>query len=442
MTSAKKIIILLGDILILYGALMLTLIFRYGLNYFGESFHAHFKPFSLIFVIWILIFYLADLYKKNYLKINLATVQVFILTIIIGVISSVILFYLFPSFFKLTPKANLVIFALIFGILDLGWRFILVKIYISGGWRNRLLVIGDSPIINEVINYLKNNPQVGYDIVVQIKEYSDQKMIKNINQIIARDKINTIIILSHLKKDPEIVKVIYRLLSSEIAIMDFITFYEIIFQKLLLEELEKNWFIEKIITKRHLFNFPKRLIDLILAFIFGAISFPIGILATVLIKITSSGPVIYKQRRIGKNEKEFTLYKFRTMKVDAEKNGAQWANKDDPRATPIGRFLRRTHLDELPQLLNIIKGDISFVGPRPERPEFVNQLKKEIPYYEIRHLIKPGLTGWAQINYRYGASIKETSEKLSYDIYYIKNRSLILDLLIIIKTIRLFFKNP
>lgn len=442
MIRIKNFIVLVGDIVFLYGALFSTLIVRYGLTSFKEPLVNHLKPFSLIFIIWIVIFYLADLYKEKHLKISLATIQVFILTIIINVVGSVILFYLFPSFFKLTPKTNLAIFALIFGILDLSWRFILVKIYISGGWRNRLLVIGNSPVIDEVINYLKNNPQIDYDIVAQIRKHPGQKTEKDINQIIARDKINTIIIQTHLKKDPEIVKVIYRLLSSEITIMDFITFYEMIFQKLLLEELEESWFIEKIITKRHLFNFPKRLIDLILAFIFGTISFPIGIIAAVLIKIISPGPVIYKQKRIGKNEKEFTLYKFRTMRVDAEKNGAQWATKDDPRVTPIGRFLRRTHLDELPQLLNILKGDISFVGPRPERPEFVSQLKEKIPYYEIRHLIKPGFTGWAQINYRYGASIEDAYEKLQYDIYYLKNRSLILDILIFLKTARSLFITP
>jgi len=130
------------------------------------------------------------------------------------------------------------------------------------------------------------------------------------------------------------------------------------------------------------------------------------------------------------------------MKIDAERNGAQWATKNDPRVTPVGRLLRRTHLDELPQLLNIIKGDISFVGPRPERPEFVSQLEEKIPYYEIRHLIKPGLTGWAQINYRYGASIEDAHEKLQYDIYYIKNCSLLIDVLILLKTVRLLFITP
>ena len=426
MTNTKKIIILLGDVLILYGSLLLTLIFRYGPNYFRESFYAHLKPFSIIFVIWLVIFYLADLYKEKRLRISPATIQVFILAIIISVVSSVILFYLFPSFFKLTPKTNLAIFSLIFGILDLGWRIILVKIYISRGLKDRLLIIGDSPIIDEVINYLKNNPQIGYDVTAK----------NDINHIIARDKINTIIIQAHLKKDPEIIKIIYQLLSSKIAVMDFATFYEMIFQKVPLEELEESWFIEKITTRRHLYDAIKKIIDIGLSLFLLIILLPLILIIAILTKLSArQGPVIYKQERVGAKNKFFTLYKFGTMRVD---QGPLWTLKNDKRLTLLGRFLRYTHLDEIPQLYNILKGDISFIGPRAERRELA-ELYKQLPYYEIRHIIKPGLTGWAQLNYKPSASLEEAREKLQYDIYYIKNRSLILDVLILIKTIRLLF---
>jgi len=442
MTKAKKIVILLGDILILYGALTLTLIFRYGQSHFGESFYAHIKPFSLIFLIWLITFYLADLYKEKCLRIGLVMIRAFILALIVNVISSIILFYLFPLFFQLTPKTNLAIFALIFGILDITWRFILVKIYISGGLKNRLLIIGDSPIISEVINYLKTNPQIGYDVAAQIKESFGQGAEESINQIIAKEKIDTIVLRPQLKKELKFAKIFYQLLTSKISVIDLITFYEIIFKKLPLDELEESWFIEKVSLRRHFYDVVKRTIDVFFSLLLSLILLPLMLIITILIKLTSNGPIVLKQKRIGENEKKFTLYKFRTMKIDAERNGAQWATKNDPRVTPVGRLLRRTHLDELPQLLNIIKGDISFVGPRPERPEFVSQLEEKIPYYEIRHLIKPGLTGWAQINYRYGASIEDAHEKLQYDIYYIKNCSLLIDVLILLKTVRLLFITP
>jgi len=432
MTNAKKITILLGDILILYGALILTLIFRYGPNYFRESFYAHLKPFSIIFVIWLVTFYLADLYKEKRLRISPATIQVFILAIIISVTSSVILFYLFPSFFKMTPKTNLAIFALVFGILNIGWRIILVKIYISGGWRNRLLLIGDSPIIDELINYLKNNPQIGYDVAAQKSE-------NDISQIIAKNKINTIVIQTHLKKDRKIIKIFYQLLPSKIAIVDLITFYETIFQKLPLKELDESWFIDKITTRRHLYDAIKRLIDICLSLFLIIIFLPLILIIAILTKLSSrQGPVIYKQERIGVNNKPFTLYKFGTMQVD---EGPLWTTENDKRLTWFGKILRYSHLDEIPQLYNILKGDISFIGPRAERRELV-ELYKQLPYYEIRHIIKPGLTGWAQLNYKPSASLEEAREKLQYDIYYIKNRSLVLDLLILLRTVRYLFISP
>ena len=418
--------------MILYGALILTLIFRYGPNYFGESFDVHLKPFSIIFVIWLVTFYLADLYKEKRLRISPATIQVFILAIIISVTSSVILFYLFPSFFKLTPKTNLAIFALVFGILNIGWRIILVKIYISGGWRNRLLLIGDSPIIDELINYLKNNPQIGYDVAAQKSE-------NDISQIIAKNKINIIVIQTYLKKDRKIIKIFYQLLPSKIAIVDLITFYETIFQKLPLKELDESWFIDKITTRRHLYDAIKRLIDICLSLFLIIIFLPLILIIAILTKLSSrQGPVIYKQERIGVNNKPFTLYKFGTMQVD---EGPLWTTENDKRLTWFGKILRYSHLDEIPQLYNILKGDISFIGPRAERRELV-ELYKQLPYYEIRHIIKPGLTGWAQLNYKPSASLEEAREKLQYDIYYIKNRSLVLDLLILLRTVRYLFISP
>ena len=168
---------------------------------------------------------------------------------------------------------------------------------------------------------------------------------------------------------------------------------------------------------------------------------PVLFVLAVLIFITSQAPV-YSQRRMGKNNREFTIYKFRTMKADAEKFGPQWAQNRDPRVTRLGQLLRSSHLDELPQLLNIFKGEMAFVGPRPERPEFVAELEQKIPFYNLRHQLKPGVTGWAQINYPYGASLEDAKEKLQYDLYYLKHRSLILDLTIFLKTLRSFFQNP
>ena len=179
--------------------------------------------------------------------------------------------------------------------------------------------------------------------------------------------------------------------------------------------------------------------EFILALLLFIALLSVMIIIALLVRLTSRGPILYRQTRVGQNGKPFTLYKFRTMRRDAEASGPQWATFPDARATRIGRVLRYSHLDEFPQLWNILRGQLAFVGPRPERPEFAEKLKKEIPYYSIRTIIKPGLTGWAQINYRYGEGTEDVREKLAYDIFYLKNRSFVLDCLIILRTIRRIF---
>ncbi len=169
---------------------------------------------------------------------------------------------------------------------------------------------------------------------------------------------------------------------------------------------------------------------------------PVIVLIAVLVRLDSAGPAFFKQRRVGQQGKQFVLYKFRSMTADAESDtGPVWAGDEDARVTRMGRFLRKTRLDELPQLFNVLKGDMSFVGPRPERPFFVAQLSSEIPYYGIRHTVKPGITGWAQVRYSYGASVEDAKEKLQYDLYYIKHMSLFLDLEVILDTIKVVFLN-
>ena len=166
-------------------------------------------------------------------------------------------------------------------------------------------------------------------------------------------------------------------------------------------------------------------------------SLPIALVTAILIKLDSTGPVFYRQERVGKNGAPFIVVKFRSMRTDAEKAGPVWASEQDDRTTRVGRIIRKLRIDEIPQFWNIIRGEMDFVGPRPERPHFVSQLAQEIPYYQQRHLIAPGLTGWAQIKYPYGASIEDARQKLQYDLYYIKNQSLILDAIILFETIKI-----
>lgn len=183
-------------------------------------------------------------------------------------------------------------------------------------------------------------------------------------------------------------------------------------------------------------QWSKRCFDVAAALSLLVFLAPLLVLAAVAIRLDSRGPILYRQRRIGRRGREFEIYKFRSMRTDAEKDGARWAAADDDRITRVGRFIRRTRIDEIPQAINILRGEMSFVGPRPERPEFVRLLEKEIPHYHERHLVKPGITGWAQVKHEYTASVEGARTKLTYDLFYIKHFSLLLDFLIVLMTVR------
>jgi len=222
-----------------------------------------------------------------------------------------------------------------------------------------------------------------------------------------------------------------------IEVVDAPTFYEIVQGRLLLEHLTPGSIIfSNGFHRTAAGTMYKRCFDIAIALAGATISAPLIPLIALAIKLDSKGPVFFKQVRVGSAEKPFMLYKFRTMTQEAEEHGAVWARENDARITRVGRFLRDARIDEIPQFYNVLKGDMSFIGPRPERPEFVELLKKEIYYYSKRHTIKPGITGWAQVRYPYGATVQDAAEKLSYDLYYIKNISLFLDSLIILETVK------
>jgi sugar transferase (PEP-CTERM system associated) len=181
----------------------------------------------------------------------------------------------------------------------------------------------------------------------------------------------------------------------------------------------------------------KRVVDFVVSLLFLTAVLPITLMVGLAIKLESKGPIFYRQERVGLNGKIFRVWKFRSMRIDAEKDGVpRWASARDNRVTGVGRFIRATRIDEIPQIINVLRGDMSFIGPRPERPYFVQQLRREMPYYDLRHRVKPGITGWAQVNYRYGESVEDARQKLAYDLYYVKNNDLILDLVILVQTVR------
>jgi exopolysaccharide biosynthesis polyprenyl glycosylphosphotransferase len=227
-----------------------------------------------------------------------------------------------------------------------------------------------------------------------------------------------------------------------IQVSDFCGFVERTFFKVPVEQLSPDWFFQINTSGDYaLYRAIKRLADLILATSGIVLAAPVMLLAAILIKLESPGPIFYSQIRMGRFRRPFKIWKLRSMRRDSEENGPQWARENDVRVTRVGRLLRATRLDEVPQFVNVLRGEMSFVGPRPERPEFVDKLAEGIPFYDQRHLQKPGVTGWAQINYPYGATVEDALNKLEYDLYYVKHASLLLDLQILLRTVGAVMKG-
>ncbi len=437
----KSFLFFVADAVALYAALFITLLIRYGGSFYGEFLDAHALPFTIIFVLWILVFYIAGLYDLRRLRNNLEFVKTLFLCIGINAALAVLLFYLIPVF-GIAPKTNLLIFIVIFAFIEVFWRRFLNRAMAFGEAPNKVLIIGDGAIGEEIKRTIAEAPQLGYAIKAEMDEKTAYASPQEIRAIALREGINLIVISHKLKHEPALVAVLYELFAAGIAVTDLVSFYELIMRKVPLAGIQETWFLENIAQQVSFYDPLKRAAEFVGALAIGIILLPFEIVIALLVALTSRGPIIYKQVRVGEKGKEFTLYKFRSMRMDAEKSGAQWAQKKDARTTPIGGILRASHLDELPQLWNIIRGDLSFVGPRPERPEFVAKLEARIPYYEARLFIKPGVTGWAQIHHRADLTDEDVAQKLQYDIYYLKNRSPILDWTIVLKTIKSIFVNP
>jgi sugar transferase (PEP-CTERM system associated) len=419
------------------------------------------KLFASVTMYTAVIFVVAVLFSSHLMEVydlckNVKKREI-IINIGFGVITS---FFLLSLVYYLNPDIMLgpgilVISLCFFALLQFCWH----TLYLVGKkhprFSQRVLVLGTGVLaaqIGEMVSSNKRNfalagyascnsgsqnidPETAHPIV------PDDAILGNcddLRDIVLRAQAEVIVVALSERRGVFPLSDVLRCKLNGIQIMDAPSFFEIAQGKLMLESITPSWFIfSDGFNKTTIFGVSKRAIDIVLSCIGLLILLPFFPLIALAIKLTSPGPVFFRQERVGNREKRFILYKFRTMGQDAEKGtGAVWAEKLDPRVTKLGRFFRGSRIDEIPQLINVLKGDMSFVGPRPERPEFVEKLKLVIPYYSKRHFIKPGLTGWAQVRYPYGSSVEDAFEKLRYDLYYIKNIGPFLDTLIFFETIK------
>ncbi len=310
----------------------------------------------------------------------------------------------------------------------------------------RVLVLGVGRHARTIANSVKSGELKGLNILGYLpvpeenNEVTDERIIhgnKSLLDIVAENEVDQIVLAVRDRRKSLPIQEILDCKMSGVDILDPQTFFERETGQIRLDMLSPSWlFLSEGFRQTTMRRLVKRLMDVLLALALLPFLLPFMVMTALAIWIESGfrGPILYKQVRVGENNVPFSIVKFRSMRMDAEKNGAQWASKNDSRITRVGAVIRKTRLDELPQLFNVLKGEMSFVGPRPERPEFTSELEQNIPYYSERHRVKPGLTGWAQIRFSYGASEEDALQKLQYDLYYVKNYGILMDILILLQT--------
>ena len=445
--SERKLLLRLFDILIL-------ILVIYSLNHVLDKTYIyqseHFWVWVTVYCIYFLTFgTIFELYVLKQAESRFKVFKNLLLTIII----TTTLYLFTPYITPILPPNRLLIFQLIMSnvILLTLWRFSYITFINAPRFYKKVLFVGENYDIDKIFKELQHfDPN--YKIVGYNDNGGDQiksKLIKSfeinkITEIVHEENIGEIVVADSFRGVNEgIYKYLAPLLKKGIPIKPYSKVYEGITNRILLRDVTNDfyyYFPFSRSNKNKLYLALNRLIDFVVSIL--------GICAMLMLiylinTIYNRGKLFYHQERIGKSSKPFKIIKFRTMVENAEDEGAKWAAKHDLRVTPFGRFLRRTRLDEIPQFINILKNDMSLIGPRPERPVFIEKLKEKIPFYETRHIIKPGLTGWAQVNAKYASSDDETFEKLQYDLYYIKKRSLFIDFRIIVKTIStiIFFRG-
>ncbi len=438
------IVLLLSEVLITIGAFVLAAILNMPVTYLWDGNGA--INITLVTLTMIVGMYLHDLYSEIYLKSHIMLLQQlsFVLGaafLIQGGINYVDRDLRMPLHVMAPGSALAVI-----GIY--GWRVLFSSVVLKAMGGDRLLLVGNSPVLAEIADYLARSPEKGLSIIGRLTDdayepgnHAEPKFLGRLDalrEVAAATHPTRIVVGMRERRNRLPVRDLLDLRYTGFLIEEAPTTFERVCGRVCMKELRPSQLIYAgEFSRRRRAVFYQNAVNLTLGTICLIAALPLMLLTAVAVRLSSPGPILYRQRRVGMDGAPFTVYKFRSMTADAEaKTGAVWAVKNDPRVTRVGKIIRKIRFDELPQLFNVLKGEMSIVGPRPERPEFVESLAEQIPYYRHRHAVRPGITGWAQINYKYGDTIEDTITKLEYDLYYIKNMSFSLDVYIMFHTVK------
>lgn len=431
----RMALLLLGDTALFYAALLAALAIRSASFPDPAAFTDHIAPFSILIILWVVVFIIAGLYdqatvfSKKKLLSNLARTQS------VNIVIAVFFFYLIP-YFSITPKTNLFIYLIVSSFFILGWRLYIGR-FLRRAELIRAVLVGSGAEAKELYETLGKNDYYGFHIIERLYPHKiePKALARRIEESVLAGKANAVVVDMGHEQCREALPVLYRLLFRGVEVIDLDTLYESVFERIPLSLVRHQWFLEHLSqSSRPVYDTLKRSFDVIIALpllVLFAVLFPF---AAATVWVSDRGPVLYRHERVGRGGASITLFKFRSLRRNRE---GIWPGEGDNVPTRVGRVLRKTRLDELPQLWNVVRGDLSLIGPRPDTVGIAERVRKEVPYYDARYLITPGLSGWAQIKQEtQPQSIEEMKVRLSYDLYYVKNRSFILDLVIALRTVK------
>ena len=448
--NTRTSLLLLAEAAVVFGAIVGAVYLRVGFEDSQNELIVRqgFLKAGLAAMFCLAAFYLFDLYDFVVMHDRRELVLRLVQALGLAWVALALAFYGFPQL-MLGRGISLIALPLALGLM-VGWRISIHWLLGHPDFGEKILIVGSGTFAVEVAREMLERPDAGYRIAGFVgndpeligKSLINPRVIgltSELDEVVRREGIDRIIVAMGERRGQLPTNELLQLsLAGTVNIEEGASFYERVTGRVSLNMIRPSWLIFSSRGRQaRISGITRKIVHRLVALTGGLLSLPLAIFTAILIKLDSRGPVLYKQERVGKNGGGFTVMKFRSMRTDAEKAGPVWASADDDRTTRVGKIIRKLRIDEIPQFWNIIRGDMDFVGPRPERPHFVSQLAEEIPYYEQRHLIAPGLTGWAQIKYPYGASIEDARQKLQYDLYYIKNQSLMLDAIILFETIKI-----
>ncbi len=445
--SKRLILLILGDLLIVNGSIFLSAILRLGVSAGWGYIQSNPWSFILTGLIYIMVFFSTELYDirkdfksiGNVMAITLASTSAFVIT--------TLLFYM--NWSLRIGRGVFILNGILITLFIIGWRILYSYLLEQPIFKRNVLIVGagwaGKTVLHEInrlqksglrtVGFIDDDPQKKGKLIDGVPVLGDRYTI---DKVIRKKDIDLIVAAITHEKHADLIKALINCSWKGVDIIDMPALYEQLTGKIPFKHINNMWMLHIAIGKPKLYSrLIKPVLEAIIALILFILLIPVMVFLSIVIKCDSRGRIFYTQERIGKDGRKFTIMKFRTMVENAESvTGAVYAADNDPRITKIGRFLRKWRLDEIPQLVNVIKGDMGLIGPRPEREVFIREFEEKIPFYTQRLLVRPGLTGWAQVKFPYASSIEQTEEKLQYDLYYIKNMSFILDFVVFLKTIR------